>query len=36
MAERMEELRPRVDRTRFIPRLLVPRLLGRRRAELRE
>src|SRR6185312_10881028 len=29
LAERMEQLRPRVDRTRFIPRLLAPRLLGR-------
>ncbi|MGZ4567092.1 MAG: sulfotransferase domain-containing protein [Blastococcus sp.] len=36
LARRMEELRPRVDRTRFIPRLLAPRLLGRHRAELRE
>ena len=36
LARRMEELRPRVDRTRFIPRVLVPRLLGARRAELQE
>jgi hypothetical protein len=36
LAARMEDLRPRVDRTRFIPRLLAPRLLGRHRAELRE
>ena len=36
LATRMEELRPRVDRTRFIPRLLAPRLLGRHRTELRE
>jgi hypothetical protein len=36
LAARMEELRPRVDRTRFIPKLVVPRLLGRHRAELRE
>ncbi|MCW2698987.1 MAG: sulfotransferase [Blastococcus sp.] len=36
LAARMEELRPRVDRTRFIPRLLAPRLLGRHRAALRE
>ncbi|MCW2635722.1 MAG: hypothetical protein JWQ99_2089 [Blastococcus sp.] len=36
LATRMEELRPRVDRTRFIPRLLVPRLLGRHRADLQE
>jgi hypothetical protein len=36
LAARMEELRPRVDRTRFIPRLAAPRLLGRHRAELRE
>jgi hypothetical protein len=37
LAARMEELRPRVDRTRFIPKLVVPRLLGRRgAAELRE
>jgi hypothetical protein len=36
LAERMEQLRPRVDRTRFIPRLVLPRLLGRQDAELRE
>jgi hypothetical protein len=36
LAARMEELRPRIDRTRVIPRLLAPRLLGKRRAELRE
>ncbi len=36
LAARMEELRPIVDRTRFIPKLIVPRLLGRHRAELRE
>lgn len=37
LALRMEQLQPRVDRTRFIPRLLVPSLLGRaRRAELAE
>lgn len=37
LAARMEELRPRIDRTRFIPKLIAPRLLGRRRrAELRE
>jgi hypothetical protein len=37
LAVRMEELRPRVDRTRFIPRLVAPRLLrGPRRAELDE
>lgn len=36
LAHRMEELRPRVDRTRFIPRLVLPRLRGRHRAELRE
>src|SRR3954447_9824278 len=36
LARRMEELRPRIDRTRFIPRLLAPRLLGSHRAELRE
>jgi hypothetical protein len=36
LAARMEELRPRIDRTRFIPKLIVPRLLGRHRAELRE
>lgn len=36
LARRMEQLRPRVDRTRFIPRLLVPRLLGRELPELRE
>jgi hypothetical protein len=37
MAERMLVLRQVVDRTRFIPRLLAPRLLGRRRrAELAE
>jgi hypothetical protein len=35
-AERIEQLRPQVDRTRFIPRLIAPRLLGRRRAELQE
>jgi hypothetical protein len=35
-AERMEHLRARVDRTRFIPRLIAPRLLGRHEAELRE
>jgi hypothetical protein len=27
LAERMEELRPLVDRTRFVPRLLAPRLM---------
>jgi hypothetical protein len=38
LARRMEELRPRVDRSRFIPRLVLPRLLlrGTRRAELQE
>src|SRR3712207_4624499 len=36
LAARMEELRPRVDRTRFIPKLIAPRLLGRHRADLRE
>jgi hypothetical protein len=36
LAARMEELRPRVDRTRFIPGLIAPRLLGSHRAELRE
>jgi hypothetical protein len=36
LAARMEQLRPRVDRTRFIPRLLAPRLLGRHRAGLQE
>jgi hypothetical protein len=41
LARRMEELRPRVDRTRFIPRLLAPRFLavralGRQLPELRE
>lgn len=36
LAGRMEELRHRVDRTRYVPGLLVPVLLGRRRAELRE
>jgi hypothetical protein len=36
LAHRMEELRARVDRTRFIPRLLAPRLLGRQLPELRE
>jgi hypothetical protein len=37
LAERMEQLRPRVDRSRFIPRLVAPRLLrGTRRAELEE
>jgi hypothetical protein len=36
LATRMEELRPRVDRTRFIPKLIAPRLLGRQRADLRE
>jgi hypothetical protein len=36
LAARMEELRSRVDRTRFIPRLLLPRLLGRHRADLHE
>ena len=36
LAARMEELRPQVDRTRFIPRLIAPRLLGRHRALLRE
>lgn len=36
LATRMEQLRPVVDRTRFIPRLVAPRLLGRHRAELRE
>src|SRR3954447_22091528 len=35
-AERMEQLRPRVDRTRFIPRLVAPRLFGRRPAGLHE
>ena len=35
-AARMEELRARVDRTRFIPKLIAPRLMGRQRAELRE
>jgi hypothetical protein len=33
-AERMVALRQRVDRTRYVPRLMAPRLLGRRRAEL--
>jgi Sulfotransferase family len=36
LAERMERLRRRVDRSRHIPRLIAPRLLGRRRAELQE
>lgn len=37
LAERMEELRPLVDRTRFVPRLLAPRLMRRElRAALRE
>ncbi len=37
LAERMEQLRPLVDRTRFVPRLLAPRLMRRtRRAELAE
>jgi hypothetical protein len=36
LARHMEELRARVDRSRFIPRLLVPRLLGDRQSELRE
>ena len=37
LAVRTEELRHRVDRTRFVPRLLAPRLLGRaQRADLRE
>lgn len=36
LAVRTEALRPRVDRTRFIPGLIAPRLLGRHRAELRE
>ena len=36
LARRMEQLRPRVDRSRFIPRLLLPRLLGGRLPELRE
>ena len=35
-AARMEELRARVDRTRFIPKLIAPRLMGRQRADLRE
>jgi hypothetical protein len=30
LAERMQELRFRVDRARFIPRLIAPRLFGRR------
>lgn len=37
LAVRMEELRARVDRTRFVPRLVAPVLSGRaRRAELAE
>lgn len=36
LAERMEWLRRRVDRTRFVPALIARPLLGRRRAELRE
>jgi hypothetical protein len=36
LAVRMEELRARVDRTRFIPRLIARRLLDGHRAELRE
>jgi hypothetical protein len=36
LAVRMEVLRGRVDRTRFIPRVISPRLLDRRRAELQE
>lgn len=37
LAERMEQLRPLVDRTRFVPRLLAPRLMRHaRRAELAE
>jgi hypothetical protein len=35
-AVRMEALRGRVDRSRFIPRLIAPRRLDRRRDELRE
>lgn len=36
LASRMIHLRSRVDRSRFIPLLARPRLLGRRRAELEE
>ncbi len=37
LALRMEQLRPLVDRTRSVPRLLAPRLMGRhRRAALQE
>ena len=36
LAERMEELRPRVDRTRFIPRLATGRVGGAAAAELAE
>lgn len=36
VARRMVELHGRVDRTRHIPRLVLPRLLGARRAELAE
>ena len=36
LAQRMLELRGRVDRTRYVPRLLLPGALDRRRGELRE
>jgi hypothetical protein len=36
LASRMISLRSRVDRSRYIPRLALPRLLGARRAELDE
>ena len=36
LAHRMNELQARVDRTRFIPRLLLPRRLDSRRADLAE
>lgn len=37
LAERMEHLRARVDRTRYVPHLVAPGLFGRdRRADLRE
>lgn len=35
-ADRMIQLQTRVDRTRYVPRLIRPRLLGARRAELEE
>jgi hypothetical protein len=36
LADRMVRLQTRVDRTRFVPQLALPRSLGRRRAELDE